>query len=105
MKILSRRSVLRGSASLVAASALARPHIANAATATAWFAQGSETSVGPTIPLYEACSPAAAQMDSEHVFQVAWADVARNGMTPEAASEKAFKRLTEIFAKFPIPQS
>ena len=42
MKRLSRRSVLRGSASLVAAGALARPHIANAAatTATAWFAQG-----------------------------------------------------------------
>jgi len=39
---LSRRSVLRGSASLVAAGALARPYIANAAatTATAWFAQG-----------------------------------------------------------------
>src|SRR6516162_9057832 len=42
MKKLSRRSVLRGSAGLVAAGALARPHIANAAgtTATAWFAQG-----------------------------------------------------------------
>jgi len=34
--------VLRGSASLVAAGALARPYIANAAatTATAWFGQG-----------------------------------------------------------------
>src|SRR5271163_3120304 len=42
MKNLSRRSVLRGSASLVAAGALAHPHIANAeaTTATAWFAQG-----------------------------------------------------------------
>ena len=42
MKKLSRRSVLRGSASLVAAGALAHPHIANAeaTTATAWFAQG-----------------------------------------------------------------
>jgi len=42
MKKLSRRSVLRGSASLVAARALAHPHIANAeaTTATAWFAQG-----------------------------------------------------------------
>ena len=41
-KKLSRRSVLRGSASLVAAGALARPYIANAAatTATAWFGQG-----------------------------------------------------------------
>ena len=42
MKKLSRRSVLRGSVSLVAAGAVARPYIANAAatTATAWFAQG-----------------------------------------------------------------
>jgi multiple sugar transport system substrate-binding protein len=38
----TRRSVLRGSAGLVAAAALARPHIANAAatTATMWLAQG-----------------------------------------------------------------
>jgi multiple sugar transport system substrate-binding protein len=42
MKEISRRSVLRGSASLVAAGALERPYIANAAatTATAWFVQG-----------------------------------------------------------------
>ena len=42
MRKLSRRSALRGSASLLAAGALARPYIANAAatTATAWFAQG-----------------------------------------------------------------
>src|SRR5712671_3616152 len=39
---LTRRSVLRGSAGLAAAGALARPYIANAAatTAEAWFAQG-----------------------------------------------------------------
>src|SRR5947209_900066 len=42
MRKLSRRSALRGSASLLAAGALARPYVANAAatTATAWFAQG-----------------------------------------------------------------
>ena len=42
MKRLSRRSVLRSSASLIATGALARPHITNAAatTAAAWFAQG-----------------------------------------------------------------
>src|SRR6266436_4292698 len=39
---LTRRSVLRGSAGLAAAGALARPYIANAqaTTAEAWFAQG-----------------------------------------------------------------
>src|SRR6478752_3533360 len=42
MKNLTRRSVLRGSAALAAAGALARPHIANAAatTASVWWNQG-----------------------------------------------------------------
>src|SRR5208282_6589783 len=42
MNRTTRRSVLRGSAGLVAAAALARPYIANAAasTATMWLAQG-----------------------------------------------------------------
>jgi multiple sugar transport system substrate-binding protein len=65
----------------------------------------TETLVGPTIPLYEAYSPAAAQVDSEHVFQLAWNDIVNNGMTPEAAADKAFRRAKEIFAKYPIPQS
>ena len=42
MAILTRRSVLRSSLGLLAASALARPHIANAAATTAevWWTQG-----------------------------------------------------------------
>ena len=65
----------------------------------------TQTMVGPTIPLYEAYSPAAAQVDSEHVFQVAWNDIVSNGMAPEAAADKALKRAQEIFAKYPIAQS
>jgi multiple sugar transport system substrate-binding protein len=65
----------------------------------------TETMVGPTFPLYEAYSPAAAQVDSEHVFQLAVADVTRNGMKPEDAVAKAFKRLEEIFAQYPIQAS
>jgi multiple sugar transport system substrate-binding protein len=65
----------------------------------------TETLVGPTIPIYEAYSPAAAEMDAEHVFQVAWNDIVANGMTPEVAAGKALKRATEIFAKYPIPQN
>ena len=62
----------------------------------------TETTLGPGIPLYEAYSPAAAQLDSEHVFQLAFADVTRNGMKPEDATAKAFKRAEEIFAQYPI---
>lgn len=65
----------------------------------------TETMVGPTFPLYEAYSPAAAQVDSEHVFQVAFADVTRNGLKPEDAAAKAFKRAEEIFAQYPIQAS
>jgi multiple sugar transport system substrate-binding protein len=43
MERLTRRSLLRGSAGLVAGSLIARPYLANAAatTATAWWTQGS----------------------------------------------------------------
>jgi hypothetical protein len=61
--------------------------------------------VGPTIPLYEAYNPAAAKVDSEHVFQLAWNDIVNNGMAPEGSADKALKRVQEIFAKYPIPQS
>jgi len=29
----------------------------------------------------------------------------KEGMTPQAAADKAFKRVEEIFAKYPIAQS
>ena len=29
----------------------------------------------------------------------------QDGMTPQAAAEKAFKRVEEIFAKYPITQA
>jgi hypothetical protein len=32
-------------------------------------------------------------------------DIIQNGMTPQAAAEKALKRVAEIFAKFPIASS
>jgi hypothetical protein len=31
-----------------------------------------------------------------------WMDIILNGMAPEAAAEKAFKRVTEIFSKYQI---
>jgi hypothetical protein len=65
----------------------------------------TETMVGPTIPFYEAYNPASAQVDSEHVYQLAVADVVRNGMKPEDAMAKAFKRAEEVFAQYPIQQS
>ena len=60
---------------------------------------------GPTIPPYEVYNPARAQVSTEHVFAIAINDVINNGMTPEAAIDKAFSRCEAIFAKFPIAQA
>jgi len=65
----------------------------------------TETLIDPTLPLYEAFNPAMAGVNSEHVFSVAMLDVMNNGLTPEQAIDKAFKRAEEIFAKYPITQA
>jgi len=76
-----------------------------------WFADPhrkaytTQALLGPTIADYWAFNPAYAQVQNEHVWPTAWADVMKGGMTPEAAAEKAFKRVEEIFAKYPIAES
>jgi multiple sugar transport system substrate-binding protein len=64
-----------------------------------------QTVVSPTMPVYEAFTPAAAQVNAEHVFSVAMFDVMNNGMAPEQAIDKAFKRAEAIFEKYPIVES
>ena len=61
--------------------------------------------LGPTVPAFWVYNPAYAQVQNEHVWSVAWTDIMTGGMTPQAAAEKAFKRVEEIFAKYPILQS
>jgi len=68
-------------------------------------AYAEQTLIKPTLPIYEAYNPATAQVGSEHVFMVAAFDVMNNGMAPEQAIDKAFKRAEEIFAKYPITQA
>jgi multiple sugar transport system substrate-binding protein len=58
----------------------------------------------PTVPQFWAYNPAFAQVQNEHVFPNAWAEVATAGATPQAAAEKAFKRVEEIFKQYPIAQ-
>ena len=57
------------------------------------------------MPLYEAFNPAMAEVNAEHVFSVAMLDAMNNGMTPEQAIDKAFKRAEAIFTKYPITQA
>jgi multiple sugar transport system substrate-binding protein len=61
--------------------------------------------LGPTIPEFVVYNPAYAQVRNEHVWSTGWTDIMQGGMTPQAAAEKAFKRVEEIFAKYPIVQS
>jgi len=60
--------------------------------------------LGPTLPQFWALNPAYAQVQNEHVWPVGWIDIMTGGMAPQAAAEKAFKRVEEIFAKYPIAQ-
>ena len=76
-----------------------------------WFADPHRAAytkqavLGPTVPQYWVFNPAHAQIQTEHVWSQAWMDVIQGGMTPEAATEKSFKRAAEIYAKYPIEEA
>jgi multiple sugar transport system substrate-binding protein len=61
--------------------------------------------LGPTLPTFWAYNPAYAQVQNEHTFMTGWMDIIQSGMAPQAAAEKALKRVAEIFAKYPITSS
>jgi len=60
--------------------------------------------LGPTVSTFWTFNPAYAQVQNEHVWPTAWADITTGGMTLQAAADKAFKRVEEIFAKYQIAQ-
>jgi multiple sugar transport system substrate-binding protein len=62
----------------------------------------TEIALNPTVPLYNAFSPAWGQCDAEQLWGQAHADVIKNNMKPADAIDKAFKRCNEIFAKITI---
>jgi multiple sugar transport system substrate-binding protein len=76
-----------------------------------WFADPhrkaytTQALLSPTIADYWAFNPAYAQVQNEHVWPIGWADIMTGGMTPQAAAEKAFKRVEEIFSKYPVEQT
>jgi multiple sugar transport system substrate-binding protein len=61
--------------------------------------------LSPTVPPFWVFNPAWAEVENEHVFQTAWAAIMKDGAAPQAVGEKAFQRVAEIFAKYPITQS
>jgi multiple sugar transport system substrate-binding protein len=69
------------------------PHRANYVT---------QTLFGPTIPLFEARNPGMGPVGAENVMMRAVINVMKNGMTPQAAIDQAFRRVETILAKYPI---
>ncbi len=73
-----------------------------------WFADPhrkayvEQNILGPTAPDWFVFNPAWAEVRNQHVFGAAWADVMKNGMTAQAAADKASKWIQSIFAKYPI---
>jgi multiple sugar transport system substrate-binding protein len=59
-----------------------------------------EAVLGPNIPAYNGFNPAWGQVSAEQLWGNCHADVIKNGMTPAAAVDKAFRRAEAIFAKF-----
>ena len=51
-------------------------------------------------PAYNGFNPAWGQVNAEQLWGQAHADVIKNGMTPAAAVDKAFRRAETIFAKY-----
>src|SRR5215813_11311776 len=59
----------------------------------------------PTVPNYPVFNPGYAEANAQQIWGTAAADVIKEGMTPQAAADKALKRLGDILAKYPIAQS
>src|SRR6202158_317141 len=56
--------------------------------------------LAPTVPQFWVFNPAYAQVQNEHVWSIGWGALMKEGMAPQAAAEKAFKRIEEMFAKY-----
>ena len=61
--------------------------------------------LSPTIPQYPVYNPGYAEVEATQTWGLAAADVIREGMTPQAAAEKALNRIEQILAKYPIAQT
>ena len=72
------------------------PHVAAYAT---------EGMIDPTVPNYPCFNPGYAEANAQQVWGIAVADVVREGMTAQAAADKALKRIGTILAKYPVART
>jgi multiple sugar transport system substrate-binding protein len=59
----------------------------------------------PTLPNYPVFNPGCAEADAQQIWGTAESDIIRDGVTVQAAAEKALKRIGAVLAKYPIAQS
>ncbi len=59
--------------------------------------------LGPTQPTWFSYNPAWAQVETQHIFQVAMAGIWSGTLSPKQAADQAFAQSEKIFAKYPIP--
>jgi len=62
-------------------------------------------SIWDTSPSTVVFNPGYAEAATQQIWGTAKADVIRDGMTPQAAAEKALEWIGTILAKYPIVQS
>ncbi len=60
----------------------------------------TEAVLNPTVPSYNGFNPAWGEVNAEQLWGQAHADVIKNGMTPQDAVDKAFRRAEAIFARY-----
>jgi multiple sugar transport system substrate-binding protein len=61
--------------------------------------------LSPTVPNYPALNPGYAEANAQQIWGTAAAEVIRDGVTPQAAAEKALRQIGAVLAKYPIIQS
>jgi multiple sugar transport system substrate-binding protein len=68
-------------------------------------AYARQGTLDPTVPVYPIFNPGYAEADAQQIWGSAEADIIREGMTPQAAAEKALARIGVLLAKYPIAES
>ena len=81
------------------------PKVCRLSPLEGWRAMDSNFRFRPTVPVSWAYNPGYAHVQNEHVWQTARADIMQHGRRSQDAADEAFKRVEEIFAKYPISQT
>jgi len=68
-------------------------------------AYATEGMLGLTAPNYPSFNPGYAECNAQQIWGIAAADVIKDGMTVQAAADKALKRMGTILAKYPVARS